>query len=197
VLITVAGARAPGYRQYEDFISALASRGAPEPWIVRVALLGVAVAHLLVAASLVRRDRATGLAVGVAGACLVGVAALPITCPARAPYCVVADTPDVLDGGHLAAVLGYAVAMLVAMVRAGLLLIRQPPGRVLGAASLVAAAVFVLALVATQGPAPGAAQRWWALAGQVWLVVAASAMGGASTGAMVVEDSTKSGESAP
>jgi hypothetical protein len=197
VLVTVAGARASGYRQYEDFISALASRGAPEPWLVRVALLCVAAAHLLVAGPLLRRERATGTAVAVAGLFLVAVAAFPITCPEPGAYCVVGGSPDVVDSVHVAAVLGYAAAMLPAMVRAGLLLVRDPPQRVLGVASLVAAAVFVAALVATQGPAPGTAQRWWALAGQVWIVVAAAGMGERSVRARVVEDSTNSGEPAP
>jgi hypothetical protein len=197
VLITVAGARASGYRQYEDFISALASRGAPEPWFVRVALLCVAAAHLLVAGPLRRRERTTGTAVAVASLCLVAVAAFPITCPEQGAYCVVDGTPNVVDSVHIAAVLGYAASMLAAMVRAGLLLVRHPPERALGVASLVLAAVFVAGLVATQGPAPGTAQRWWALAGQVWIVVAAAGMGQRPVRARVVEDSTNSGEPAP
>jgi hypothetical protein len=128
---------------------------------------------------------------------LVVVAAFRVQCPA-AVYCRTSNPVDVLDVAHGVGVLAYAVAMVAAMIRAGVVAVRLPARRVLGIASVVAASVFVVALALTQGPIPGLSQRFWALTGQVWLVAAASTPFAQSPGMLrrsrrvsLVEDSTK------
>jgi hypothetical protein len=78
---------------------------------------------------------------------------------------------------HEGAVAGYAVALVVAMLRTGLVLLRHGPARTLGAVSVAAALTFVAVLILTAGPGTGLSQRFWALGGQVWLVLVAAAAG--------------------
>lgn len=172
LLITVGGATNVGYRQYDEFVSSLAARGALSPQYGLAALACVAGAHLLLVPQLRRRDVWVGTAVLIAGLALVAVAVFRVQCPGGA-FCLRADAPDVIEGAHVAGVLVYSAAMVAAMLRVGVLALRSARTRFLGYASLGSAGVFLLALLLTAGPAPGLSQRFWALAGQVWLVVAA------------------------
>jgi hypothetical protein len=172
VLIAIGGAVNDGYRQYLDFISSLAARGGDLAWLGVLALLAVAAAHLVVVPVLRRQDRGVAGAVLAAGCFLVVVAVFPIRCPG-AEYCGPIGEVQWLDIAHMGGVLGYSLVMVIAMVRAGVLALRIPVRRTWGIASLVAAMVFIVALVLTQGATPGLSQRFWVLAGQVWLVAAA------------------------
>lgn len=172
-LITLGGAANDGYKQYDQFVSSLASRGAMVPWFGLAALLCVASAHLLLVPQLRRTDAWVGGAVFMAGLSLLVVAAFRVQCPGG-DYCVASAEPDAIESAHVIGVLAYTAAMVVAMVRAGVLALRSPRTRLLGYASLGASGIFVTALVLTSGPAPGLSQRFWALVGQVWLVVVAA-----------------------
>lgn len=172
VLIAVGASAKTGYNQSIDFVSSLASRGSQAPVWGLAAIVGVAVAHLLLVPQLRRVDSAVGICVLVSGIALLGVAAFRVQCP-DAPYCVRADPADFADVVHRGAVLTYAIAMVVAMVRMGVIGLGQPRLRRLGIASLATSGLFVVALAFTQGPAPGFAQRIWIALGQVWLIVVA------------------------
>jgi hypothetical protein len=176
-LVTVGGAMVPGYRQYEDYISSLGARGVGSPAFGIVAVLCAAAAHLIAARMLSRADVIVAAAIGVASGALVVAAVARVTCPAE--LCPQAPTgvTDLWDVLHEIAVGGYTVAVVVAMMRTGMVLLRDGTARSLGAASAVAALSFVAVLALTAGPAAGLSQRFWALAGQVWLVLVAAAAG--------------------
>jgi hypothetical protein len=172
VLITIGGAANTGYKQYDQFVSSLASRGAQVPAWGIAAICCVAAAHLLLVPQLRRRDPIVGACILVAGLALLAVAGFRVQCPS-AIYCVRSESADALDVIHVVAVLTYSAAMVVAMVRTGLSAVASPRTRVFGGASLAASGLFVMALAFTQGPAPGLSQRFWAALGQIWLVAIA------------------------
>jgi hypothetical protein len=197
ILVAVGGVANEGYRQYEDFVSSLASRGVAQPWIGIAALTCAAAAHAVVVPLLRRQDPAVAWAVLTAAGSLLAVAAFRVQCP-RAPYCLVDRPWDWVDAVHATAVMLYALAMITAMLRGGLVAVRIPSRRSLGLASLLAATFFVVALVLTLGPVPGLSQRFWILAGQVWLVAVAWTPFATPTGmpvgtgrVRVIEHSTK------
>jgi hypothetical protein len=174
-LVTVGGAAVPGYRQYDDYISTLAARGISTPAFGVVAVLCAAGAHLIAAMILSRVDRIVAATLAAASAALTVAAMARVSCPPDLCPQAAAGAGDPVDLLHESAVAGYAVALVAAMLRTGLVLLRRGTARTLGAASAAAALSFVVVLILTAGPTTGLSQRFWALGGQVWLVLVAAA----------------------
>lgn len=128
VLLPVAALLQPSFSLSTDLVSDVASRGAVDPWVGRAALLGIAVAHLGVAAALAvagtarRRVRLLLVAAGgavVVGVCLAGVALVPIRCPRGAHGCNGPDSGRVLP----TLTIDIVHRDLVAVAEAGLLVL--------------------------------------------------------------------------
>lgn len=169
-LVVVAGVLAPGYSARGDYISSLAGRGSSVAGLGVVALTLLGLAHLVAAA------RARGwLAVpfAVAGVCGLVVAFFRTGCPLGAAGCGrgANDTvPDLADTLHVYGVIGYEIALVVAMVGVAVRL-----GRSAGAAlAVVAAVVSVVLALQIGGPDLGAWQRAWLVVNTGWLVAAGS-----------------------
>jgi Protein of unknown function (DUF998) len=87
----LAAARQPGgFDPVSQTISALAARGAAEPWIMTTALVGVGVCHTITAAGLAPAALPGRLLLAVGGAATVSLAALPLSVTGDSPAHVVA-----------------------------------------------------------------------------------------------------------
>jgi hypothetical protein len=173
----VAGALAPGYSARGDYVSSLAGRGSVVAALGVAALTALALAHLGGALALGRTAAGTAgaaaVALGLAGACGLVVAGFRTACPLGAAGCGSAPNdapPDPADVLHVAGVVGYELALVVAMVA-----VAVHRGRGWSAALTAAAAVasVVLAL-RIGGPDAGLDQRLWLAVNTVWLALAVS-----------------------
>ncbi|MCX6463518.1 MAG: DUF998 domain-containing protein, partial [Pseudonocardiales bacterium] len=169
----VAGAAAPGYSARADYVSSLAGRGSEVAATGLAALVALALAH--VAAGVVvsgALSAAAGAALVVAGGCGLVVAAFRTGCPLGAAGCGTApnDAPaDLADTLHVAGVVGYEIALVVAMV-----LVARGLGRGLPAVATVVAAVASTVLaVRIGGPDLGLDQRLWLAVNTAWVAAAA------------------------
>lgn len=189
--VLVGGALAPGYRQSQDYISALASRGSVVAPIGMAAIASKGMAYLA-GSWLTQRvwgRRALALPLLLAGASLLVVAAFRIGCPGGAAGCgfgaaaLVDDSSDLI---HYYAVLSFEIWLLCAMVVLALGALRGAPWpRWLGMASVPLGIASVTLLTRTGGDYNGVWQRLWAGNNSLWLllVVAAGVAGGAAFGA--------------
>ncbi len=166
----VAGLLAPGYSARADYVSSLAGRGSSVALLGIAALTALGVAHLAAAAA-VRGWVAAPLA--VAGACGLAVAWFRTACPLGAAGCGSGANdavPDLADTVHYTAVVGYEIALVVAMLGVALRLGRARP--VAAALTVAAAVASVLLALQIDGPDLGAWQRAWLIVNTGWLVVA-------------------------
>lgn len=169
-LAVLAGLLAPGYSARADYISSLAGRGSSVAGLGIAALTALGLAHLAAAAA------ARGWVAGplaVAGACGLAVAWFRTGCPLGAAGCGSGanDTvPDLADTVHYLAVVGYEIALVVAMLGVAVRLGRARP--VAAALTVAAAAASVVLALLIAGPDLGAWQRAWLVVNTGWLVVA-------------------------
>ena len=168
----LAGALAPGYAARADYVSSLAGRGSEVAPLGIAALTALALAHLAGAVALVGGPRAVRWtasgALAAAGACGLVVAAFRTGCPLGAAGCGTApnDAPaDIADVAHLLGVVGYEIALVVAMVAVAVRYRRRWPA-VLTAAAAVASVVLALRI---GGPDLGLDQRLWLAVNTGWL----------------------------
>lgn len=161
----LAGLLAPGYSARADYVSSLAGRGSEVAGIGIAALVALAVAHLFAAVVVAGPAR---VALAAAGVCGLVVAAFGTGCPRGAAGCGTApnDAPaDLADSLHIAGVVGYEIALVVAMV-----LTARTLGRGRAAAlTAVAAVASVLLAVRIGGPEAGLDQRLWLGVNTAWL----------------------------
>ena len=176
VALLLAGAASPGYSQRRDYVSSLAARGVEDAWLGMLAIAAVGVAGLGAAVLLWRVTRAGGLALAGAGIGFVVVALVRINCPNGAARCGLGGRFDVhgaLAITHWTAAVVSTVLVLVGVILVAWALLRSGR-RVAGAASALAAAMTLLALVGTGGQSPGVVQRVWIAVMTIWLVGAAA-----------------------
>lgn len=157
----VAAARQPGgFDPVRQTISALAARGAADPWIMTAALAGVGVCHTITAAGLVGVAVPGRVLLAAGGLATVGVAVLPLPVSGESP-------------GHAAAA---AVAFSALSLWPGLAWRR---GRRPGPAAMLAAAAGLLGVLGWfaleffgDGPRIGLSERVLTGAQALWPLVA-------------------------
>ena len=171
----LAGALAPGYAARADYVSSLAGRGSEVAPLGIAALTALALAHLAGAAALMTsaggsravRWAASG-ALAAAGACGLVVAAFRTGCPLGAAGCGTAPNdapPDLADVAHVWGVVGYEVALVVAMLAVAVRLGRGWPA----ALTVAAAVASVVLALRIGGPDLGLDQRLWLAVNTGWL----------------------------
>lgn len=175
--VLVGGALAPGYRQSQDYISALASRGSVVAPIGMAAIASKGLAYMA-GSWLTRRvwgRRALALPMLLAGASLLVVAAFRIGCPGGAAGCGFGAAALADDSGdliHYYAVLSFEIWLLCAMTVLALGALRGAPWpRWLGWASAPLAVASVTLLTRTGGAYNGVWQRLWAGNNSLWLLL--------------------------
>lgn len=82
-----------GFNPVHQTISELAARGATEPWIMTVALVGVGVCHMITAAGLAPAALPARVLLALGGAATVSLAALPLPVTGDSPAYAPAYTP--------------------------------------------------------------------------------------------------------
>lgn len=175
--VLVGGALAPGYRQSQDYISALASRGSVVAPIGMAAIASKGLAYLAGSwlTQRVWRRRALALPMLLAGVSLLVVAAFRIGCPAGAAGCgfgAAALADDSSDLIHYYAVLSFEIWLLCAMAVLAQGALRGAPWpRWLGMASVPLAIASVALLLRTGGAFNGLWQRLWAVNNSLWLLL--------------------------
>jgi len=136
VLITIGGTANPGYLQYEQYVSSLASSGVAQPWWGRAAMACLAASLLIVGPAVRRWNPLVGWPVALAGAGLIVATAVSVSCPHGEPFCrpldaagAGAEAGAVVVGNaiHAAAVLATAAWWLFAAIAAALHLRRGTP----------------------------------------------------------------------
>lgn len=175
--VLVGGALAPGYRQSQDYISALASRGSVVAPIGMAAIASKGVAYMA-GSWLTRRvwgRRALALPMLLAGASLLVVAAFRIGCPGGAAGCGFGAAALADDSGdliHYYAVLSFEIWLLCAMAALALGALRGAPWpRWLGMVSVPLGIASVSLLMRTGGAFNGVWQRLWAGNNSLWLLL--------------------------
>jgi hypothetical protein len=168
----LAGTLAPGYAARADYVSSLAGRGSEVAPLGIAALTVLALAHLAGAATLVGGSRAARWtasgALAAAGACGLVVAAFRTGCPLGAAGCGTAPNdapPDLADVAHVWGVVGYEVALVVAMLAVAVRLGRGWPA----ALTVAAAVASVVLALRIGGPDLGLDQRLWLAVNTAWL----------------------------
>ena len=170
--VLLGGMTTEGYTHYRHQVSLLSAVGVDSPWFGFLAVACACAAHLVVVPLLLGWDRVVGVAVGTARASLLVVMVFRVSCPPRVRFCEPSPV-GVGDRIHTAAVVVYAVAMVLAMLVAGIRALVNGRPSIVGVPGLVAAAVFVMAFGGLLEPPHGLAQRTWIIVGQLWLVGAA------------------------
>ncbi|WP_300015275.1 DUF998 domain-containing protein [Pseudonocardia sp.] len=166
VLTVVAGLLAPGYSARADYVSSLAGRGSSVAVLGVAALTVLGLAHLA-AAAVVRGWVAAPLA--LAGLCGLAVAWFRTACPLGAAGCgsgANETVPDLADTVHYLAVVGYEVALVVAMLGVAVRLRGARP--VVAALTVTAAVASVVLALQIGGPDLGAWQRAWLAVNTAW-----------------------------
>lgn len=163
----VAGSLAPGYDLTSDYVSSLAGRGSAVAPVGIVALVFLALAHLLAAATL---RGAVGVPLALAGVAGLAVASFRTGCPLGAAGCGTApNSLDDLPGTvHGLAVGAYEIAIVAAMLLFAVG--RRSAETVLALVSVVAAVASVVLLLQTGAAYNGLWQRAWLLVNTGWLV---------------------------
>jgi hypothetical membrane protein len=163
--VTAAVLQSPGYDPVRQTISSLAARGAPDRWVMTLALFALGVCHMVTALGLRVAALAGRITLGCGGAASIAVALNPV--PAQGP-----------SSQHTASTsIGFALlaAWPLLAVRLGPATpwpLRPPASALVSAAMLGCAGWFLLELE-RQGPA-GLAERILTTAQSVWpLTVAA------------------------
>jgi hypothetical protein len=170
MLLVLAIEAQPAFDLRRDLVSGLAARGAASPLLAQGAIAALALAHLAIGAALLMcRLRVAGVAGAVAAVCLVGVAAVQITCPRGARGCSGPEsgrsTPrPVADVVHRNLVAVFELASVVLAVAVAVFLLREAGRRTLGSALLAAAVVSPAVLLRQQS---GVDIGWYQLA---WVV---------------------------
>lgn len=167
----VAGALASGYSLRADYISSLAGRGSEVAVLGIAALAVLGLAHLA-AAAVLRRSLPVAGPLAVAGLAGLTVSAFRTGCPTGAAGCGFGanDAPAVLaDIVHVEAVVGYEIALVVAMVA----VVLGATGRsaALRALTAVAAVGSPLLLLQVGGADSGLWQRAWLVVNTGWLLL--------------------------
>lgn len=119
VLVSIGGVVNTGFKQYEQYLSTLAARGAIAPEWGLAALLVMSVGLFLLVPLLFAWRRFVGVCVFVAATSSVFFAAMQVPCPPRARFCLDAS-PGGLEAPHAAAVVVFSAAVLIAVL-AGLI----------------------------------------------------------------------------
>lgn len=170
LLVSVGGAANPGFKQYEQYLSALGAEGTQSPLWGRAALLTTGVAIAVLIPTLGRWRALLGVCAAGAAAAAAGMATLPMTCPVGARFCVERDAPVGIDQGHTVAVLVFVWAVVSLLLAAARQLIAGAAAR----PTLWPAPVLALAVTAAGAPAllgvSGLLQRLLLLAAQVLIV---------------------------
>jgi hypothetical membrane protein len=104
--VVVAGAVTPGYSPVQEYISALAARTSPHPWIMTTGFACLAVSTVVAAMALSRRLTGTSSIVGsvllgLAGLALVGSAAFRLDCSPTVESCAAAEVAGTVSGQHV------------------------------------------------------------------------------------------------
>jgi len=172
VVITIAGVLTPDYEQYRDYVSALASYGSEAAALGILAILSTAAAHAMASVVLMPWDRIVGSCVALAALALVVVASFRINCPGGAGRCLQEGEPGVSAVVHAGGVVVYTLAIVTAMLVAGVRSLLGHRRSLVGVPGLVAAVLFVVAFGGLWASSPGLPQRFWVFIGQVWLVMA-------------------------
>lgn len=170
LVVFAAGWLHDGYQHYRFHVSVLAADGVQYAWLGVLAILCTAFAHLVVVPLLWRWRPLVGWCLLVCGICLIVVAAFPVTCPRRVRFCEFTGPDSPSNTVHAGAVAVYALALVVAMLYAGITAVIGHHRSLVGVPGLVAAAVFVTAFSGLLIPPVGLAQRVWIAVGQLWLV---------------------------
>lgn len=175
LLVSVGGMQNPGFKQYEQYLSALSAAGTHDPGWGRAALIVTGFGILVMVPLFAAWRLLLGATSLVAAAAAVAMSVLPMNCPASQRFCTDGATAgSTVEVGHAAAVLIFATAV-VATVLAGMWQILAGSGN---RPSLWPAVPVAVALVAI-GAAPllnvtGLAQRSLLLLAQVLLVLLGS-----------------------
>jgi Protein of unknown function (DUF998) len=175
--IIIAAAFEPGYSNRRDYVSTLAAHGAEH---AELALLGiVAVAGSMIASSLLVRPLSAGAAVsiGLAGVGFIVAAFTRLECPNGAAACGLGGRFEVSGSreiGHWTATTVSSVLLIAGIALAGVALVRHGR-RLVGIASVAAAALTAGAFLATGGDNPGGVQRVGIVVATGWLTALALA----------------------
>ena len=170
VLLALAIEAQPAFDLRRDLVSGVASRGAAAPLLGQGAITALALSHLAIGvALLVCRARVAGSAAVIAAVCLLGVAAVQITCPRGARGCSGPESGrssprPVADVVHRDLVAVFELASVVLAVAVAAVLLREAGRRALGSALLAAAVVSPAVLLRQQS---GVDIGWYQLA---WVV---------------------------
>ncbi len=178
VLITIGGTANPGYLQYEQYVSALAARGAADPWWGIAAMACLTGSLLVVGPALRGWNPFVAWSVTGAGAGMLVATAVPIGCPPGERFCTTPGGAWPADIMHAAAVLVTAAALFFALC-AGLIQLWRGSWRQRD--SLIAAFAAATALAVTGYPlltVTGLQQRLMILLVQLGLIAAAAAARG-------------------
>lgn len=175
ILVSIGGAENPGFKQYEQYLSALAATGTHDPSWGRAALIVSGVAIWVLVPVMARWRPFLGATSLLAGGAAIAMALWPMHCPTGARFCTATTTgvPS-LDMAHTAAVLVFATAVISTLI-AGLRQITAGTGRTPALWPALPIAVATVALTAPSLLAvTGLLQRLLLLVAQVLLVLLAA-----------------------
>ena len=141
-----------------------------------LAIAAVGVAGLGAAVLLSRLTRAGALALACAGVGFVVVAFVRLDCPNGAARCGLGGRFDLHGAPAITHWTAAVVSTIFVLLGASLVAyaLFRSGRRVAGAASALAAAMTLVALVGTGGQSPGVVQRAWIAVMTIWLVGAAA-----------------------
>ncbi|MFN8125902.1 MAG: DUF998 domain-containing protein [Candidatus Nanopelagicales bacterium] len=168
VLVSVGGAVNPGFKQYEQYLSALSADGTSSPGWGRGALIvvGVGLATLIPVLIPWCRICAGWTAVAALGA--IAVALVPMPCPSGERFCATPPTGAWEPVTHAATVTVFTVAVAAALVAGACRLRELTPGRRLTWSAVAAGATLACAPMLLS--LSGLPQRLALLAGQLALL---------------------------
>lgn len=174
VLVTIGGVANTGFRQYEQYLSTLAARGAMAPGWGLAALLLLSVGLFLLVPVLLAWHRFVAVAVLVAAISSVFFASMQVPCPPRARFCT-ETAVGAFEVPHAGAVVVFSAALLTAVL-AGAVQVwrggeRQPrlwPAAVVSVFVVGLASGWLITLT-------GLPQRMFLMFGQIAILVVASA----------------------
>lgn len=175
ILVSIGGAENPGFKQYEQYLSALSATGTHDPSWGRAALIVSGIAIWLLVPVLGHWRWFLGATSLVAGGAAMGMALWPMHCPVGARFCTVSTTAaPTLDVAHTTAVLVFAAAVITTLI-AGARQLVAGTGR---APALWPALPIAVVTVAVTAPSllavTGLLQRLLLLVAQVLMVLLAS-----------------------
>src|SRR3954447_4921324 len=180
--VVVAGAVTPGYHVVAEYISALAARTNPHPWIMTAGFVCLAVSTVAAALTLSRRVGGISGAIGcvllgLAGLALVGAAAFRLDCSPTLASCAAQEVAGQVSGQHvlhnLVSLLSHLLLAIAYLVLARPL--RKSPGLARVSRPTLAVGLgllaFTVALVTADfDPIAGAVQRVAVVVAYGWSV---------------------------